>query len=82
MRTLIEIIAVLLGLLLLLLGIRQAQLGPHRIVHSVMGRVVSDYWTTNPVVYRYYSATNLGAKPEDVICETQMLWTVWPIFRK
>ena len=73
----LEIFLLAFAVLCLLHGIKQSQLGPHRVRTSVMGRVVYDEVLTNSTYVAAIGVTNLpGSTSPQVVFQTNHFWTV------
>ena len=80
MKNSFTIVGVVVGLLVLLAGVRQAQLRPHVVKFYVMGQLRGEQVVTNPAYLYYTNLSLIDAKPE-VVLRTNYYWRVWRIFQ-
>jgi hypothetical protein len=67
-----------------LYAVRDSQLAPHRITETLDGKIVGDFWATNPIHFTYETKlvlTTNGLQFKDVPV-TNYYWHIWPIFQK
>jgi len=63
-------------------AIRESQLAPHKLTTSINGRVLSEFWTTNPAYVTWADGGQPGSPFGGVHRVTNYYWTVWSIFKK
>jgi len=66
-----------------LTAIHDYQFKPHHVTSSINGRVISDFWTTNPAYVTFRHSWVASANGLELVNtpETNFWWHQWRIFR-
>jgi len=67
-----------------LVAVKNSQFAPHHITGDLNGKLVCDFWTTNPVhiVYQTQLVPTINGLQFKDVPVTNYYWHVWSIFKK